>query len=1643
MKRMFTLSRFVSMKLAAVAVLLLSVQSVRAAVTITALNGSGGTGGEGYPSLVDRNPSTKMGHSFMKDNTDPAYIIMKTSEPIVPKDYFLITGNDTKENPNRNWEDWTIYAANFASDADAVMDADWTVIDERKGELLPAENKYGVDFKFNKADGTTAYQYYMIKVTRAVNGATDVWLQMGEFGFGTSDAFLNSAPLGYTILSGSRLDNSGESLSKLFDGDDNTKWGNGLEESTNFGKDGKGAYAIFKTTRPIAPTYYKLVTGTDNASWNHRNWKDYRIYAIAETDESKITRESEGWVLLDDKSVTEEVLPDKNSYTVYLTPSVENTTKYTYFKIEIASIQSGGGYMQMSEFALGDAGQFQNDRENAYQSCASAVDLDKTFLASLKATYKSGLSTLNTASDIFEMQKAKAELEAIQSDITTSTQAYESLAGVIESMTTHYNNHECITGEGRKIIGDYLNETIAPNATYPNGSYPYIVANALLDVDAVNAEIRRAGQLIELYASDLTDGAITCAFHSIDGTETNSAEGPGFLFDKDSSSKWCTTNNSSVYVVFSADEPVAPTYYKLTTANDTDTNGGRNWKTWKIYGGNFDSDEAATKDADGWVLLDEKNNIGTDQLPAAKFADAYFLLSKPSSTLFKYFKIEVESLVNGSTQQMADFEFGNDANRILYRNENYASMSQATLDGVAYKAYIDAYKTGLENLKNSASIAEIGSLVTELKNLQGKILNSAELYAKYDSVYKDFENVSVNFEDYEHVAPWVKGYINDNVAPNVMYRYGTYAYIMGNGSLDDAAIQDETLYLTSLMAAIEDEETTHFAVLGGNGKWNDNENWAKLVDNDYSTKWGCNIDSKNPPYVIFRSLEPVNPYFYTLNTGGDTETYPDRNWGTWKIYAANFAGDGEATADAEGWVLVDEKTNVGQNRLKPQNNTASYFGFSSETTTPYTYYKVVIEKAYNGSGQQMQELHFGTPEEFEVVKQDYQAEANEFSTDVVCEQRLLDKYENLVNEIDECVNMEVLFRTYDEILNLQDSIKASAASYQNYVETAENLRSFIDENPEVKGATLSVINTYLDKEASEPSDVYPNGSYTYIIEERLLNDSLILEEISFVDSLKKALVAEGYVAGTEITSLVSDPTLAKGGEGWSQTAYSYGTNNDVKMSAAEFCNDKRIFDINQTLTGLKDGYYEVRINAGFRPCGDTLSTNYRAIVYANDAQIYAPAVIDDMVPIANAQDGINCRITGSIPDKAILDELGVDTLGYVIWGVQGSCVAFSANRYENVLVAKVTDGKLTIGVKNDGTPDNAHEKGDWTAVGNVHVYYLGAEANDAVSAAYDRALACQAKRAAVIAAYTANDLDDFLHTPNFSAAQRSAVAEAAAAIETATSVAAKEEIQSTFSALCDEINATKDAYVVAKDGYQNVYDKWINCSVLTDTKSLTDDTDAYADALLLGQYSAAEALAAKAALYAKWPDYLKFTNAEDMGYLEDEPFSYVVTATTAHPYVLATGFYEKLDSTMTVLKFEYKTDVALTRSKFFFGTPSVTPAQALESEGFSAQSDWKTVYFYIAPALTKWSFGDTEDVIRFDLASELAEGTVVNIRHMQVISAEQAKAEGAEYTYPTAIGSVEEKTAPMVKGIFNLSGQRVNRADKGIYIIDGRKVLVK
>ncbi len=1641
MKRRFTSKRFFLTVLATMAMFLYGQNAMAQYVPFTALSGTS-SGGEGSDKLVDGDQTTKWGQSFDPANPDRAnaWVIIKADAAVVPINYFLVTGNDTGSNPGRNWKDWNVYGANFASDEEAVKGAaGWTLIDERRNEVLPAANFGTIDFMFNKADGTTAYQYYMVEVTASVQG-TDVYLQMSEFGLGTYEefnAYVNAEtpetePIGYRILAGDRHNNDGEGLKSLFDGNNFTKWGNGINEGNS-----NGCYAIFRTSRSIAPTYYKLTTGTDNASWNHRNWRNWAIYGIAETDESLITRDAEGWVLLDERiEVGEDVLPDKNSYEVYFDFNQENATKYQYFKIEIKDIQSGSGYMQMSEFALGDAAQFVLDKE-AYLAFANEnVDVTKPFQMSLVEQLLAMQETIKAATEPAQLGTCYNEFMEMKDVVNASIRAYEDYGKIVEGMKTHYDSHECITGEGRTIIGNYLNTEVAPDATFSNGSYPYIMKTRALDNDQLRAEGIFANSLLERYATDLTDGAVPedIVYTSIMGTETNTAEGPGFLFDSNQETKWCTTNNAQVYVIFSASEPIAPSYYKLTTANDTQGSPGRNWKNWKIYGANFETEEAAAnRDAAEWVLIDSKENIGTDQLPAANFTAAYFNMSAPSQTKFQYFRVEVETLMDGTTQQMADFEFGNDANRILKRNAAYEEYAAYDLDVIAQKAMIEEYKSQLAGLQTCASIVDLGKYTNNLSSLQGQIDENINAYVMYEETVSNLD--AGLFEEYAQATAWAEGYLNANEAPGSMYIRGTHAYIMENLPYNTADINAETEYINNMLKAV-DEGT--MICLGGIGDgWGAKENWAKLIDGNLETKWGGPIrDGGN--YVIFRTLGPSNPFFYTLNTGGDTQSYPNRNWGSWQIYGANFAGDGDASADAEGWVLIDDKQDVGQDRLHPTNNTASYFGFSSETTEEYMYYKVVVTKAYSANDVQMQELIFGTEEEFEIIKSGYKDAANEFEySEMVAEQKLLDNYGEAIEGIDDCQNMEVLFRINYGLEQLRDSINTSAAVYTQYANAVAAAGTYLQENQLEESEALTVFTDYVNG-VDEPSELYPNGQAQYILETHELADSVVEDEMVFMEDLKKAAVAAGYMAGTDITALIVNPRFAQGAEGWSQDVLGYEINAERTMSAAEMVREKSVFDINQTLTGMKNGYYKVKLNAAFRPNDDIYSYNYSALAYANDMATWVPVVMEGMVPKADAVSRENCWLEGDYKDKPIevKDEMSgevTDTLGYVVWGIQSCCYAFNAGRYEITMVAKVTDGNLTFGVKNDGTTAG----GDWCGFSNFRITYLGEEADEASLAEAAASNAARIETLTNVYMPADTESETYVNAPNYAAAQKETLLAGAGKAE----YAALEEAAAQFKA----INETKHAYVTLNNAKNKVYDKWL--LELTNEDALyAMEYDIYEvmDGLTLGTYAGADAaLTAKADLFAKYPDYLSIDETQvqnNVTYVRTDAFTYDVTADGVRPNVALSGFYEQIDSTRCILAIDYKAAQNIADGALYFATPSLTADQVRGAGELQATGEWKTIYWDMTNAITEWGFGNADSWIRWDLTVGTAENMTLSIRKPRMITAAQMEAEGGTIN---AIDKVQDGAAPAVDGIFTLSGVRVQKAEKGLYIINGRKVVVK
>ena len=112
-------------------------------------------------------------------------------------------------------------------------------------------------------------------------------------------------------------------------------------------------------------------------------------------------------------------------------------------------------------------------------------------------------------------------------------------------------------------------------------------------------------------------------------------------------SKWCCKFSGSANVIFEASKAGIPVGYTITTGNDNANSGcgGRNPKSWKLYGNNTGSDDA-------WELIDEVNK---DKVLQDKNYTSYNFDCK-CSTSYQYFKWEISAIHRGSLLQVGEFE---------------------------------------------------------------------------------------------------------------------------------------------------------------------------------------------------------------------------------------------------------------------------------------------------------------------------------------------------------------------------------------------------------------------------------------------------------------------------------------------------------------------------------------------------------------------------------------------------------------------------------------------------------------------------------------------------------------------------------------------------------------------------------------------------------------------------------------------------------------------------------------------------------------------------------------------------------------------------------------------------------------------------
>ena len=148
-----------------------------------------------------------------------------------------------------------------------------------------------------------------------------------------------------------------------------------------------------------------------------------------------------------------------------------------------------------------------------------------------------------------------------------------------------------------------------------------------------------------------TDYDTSVTFSALAGSPEGVSEAENFkkLFDgkktEGNSSKWCCYFHGSANVIFKASKAGVPVGYTITTGNDNETWGGRNPKSWKLYGNNTGSDDA-------WELIDE---VSEDKVLKDKNYASYEFTCK-CSTSYQYFKWEISAIHGGDILQVGEFE---------------------------------------------------------------------------------------------------------------------------------------------------------------------------------------------------------------------------------------------------------------------------------------------------------------------------------------------------------------------------------------------------------------------------------------------------------------------------------------------------------------------------------------------------------------------------------------------------------------------------------------------------------------------------------------------------------------------------------------------------------------------------------------------------------------------------------------------------------------------------------------------------------------------------------------------------------------------------------------------------------------------------
>ncbi len=357
--------------------------------------------------------------------------------------------------------------------------------------------------------------------------------------------------------------------------------------------------------------------------------------------------------------------------------------------------------------------------------------------------------------------------------------------------------------------------------------------------------------------------------------------------------------------------------------------------------------------------------------------------------------------------------------------------------------------------------------------------------------------------------------------------------------------------------------------------------------------------------------------------------------------------------------------------------------------------------------------------------------------DVLGQETLKDAYNEIVEGAESLTEVDAILEAADQASRLPDLIKLSVAAYENYSAAVQTIIAEWESRDDLFGDDADRLENYLTQE-EEPSEDFPNGTYLYIIENRLLGAEQLTAEIAFAQQLLQTAILNSASEGSDLTSLIVNPKFdsAEAWTGWTVTegraesGYNMvhgGGFTDVFPVAAAYNME---FEVSQELTGLSDGIYALTAQAFYRP-----GAGHEGLYDGTDiipAQLFigeyaAPvlSVYADKLSYIDAQNGVNCRYDATSDEAAPHNgeqtgSVDIDTNegdGYFVPdNVYTASFAFNGKRYEQTVYGLVKGGKLTIGIRNVGNPWHGKNLTIW---GNFRLTFLG-ESGNAINSILDQ-----------------------------------------------------------------------------------------------------------------------------------------------------------------------------------------------------------------------------------------------------------------------------------------------------------------------------------